>query len=78
MEDSVSAEEHIKRLGFTPDIYSPDYNLLNANVISWAHKQSMKVIPWTVNTREEMDTLVQMGVDGIITDYPNLILNGKK
>jgi glycerophosphoryl diester phosphodiesterase len=78
VEDSVSAEEHIKHLGFTPDIYSPDYHLLNVDVIAWAHKQNMKVIPWTLNTREEMDSLIQMGVDGIITDYPNLILSEKK
>jgi glycerophosphoryl diester phosphodiesterase len=32
----------------------------------------MKVIPWTVNTTEQMEKLLEMGVDGIITDYPNL------
>ncbi|WP_202621818.1 glycerophosphodiester phosphodiesterase [Pontibacter russatus] len=33
----------------------------------------MKLIPWTVNTSGEMEELRQMGVDGIITDYPNLL-----
>jgi glycerophosphoryl diester phosphodiesterase len=28
--------------------------------------------PWTVNTADEMSKLKNMGVDGIITDYPNL------
>jgi glycerophosphoryl diester phosphodiesterase len=32
----------------------------------------MKVIPWTVNTTEDMKALIELGVDGIITDYPNL------
>ncbi len=32
----------------------------------------MKVIPWTVNTVEEMNMLIEMGVDGIISDYPDL------
>ena len=31
----------------------------------------MKVIPWTINETDDMEKMVQMGVDGIITDYPN-------
>ena len=33
----------------------------------------MLVIVWTVNTVEDMKEMINMGVDGIITDYPNLI-----
>ncbi len=33
----------------------------------------MKIIPWTVNETTLMDSLLQMGVDGIITDYPDRI-----
>ena len=29
------------------------------------------VIPWTVNRQDEMKTLIQLGVAGIITDYPD-------
>ena len=32
----------------------------------------MKVVPWTVDDKATMDKLVGMGVDGIITDYPDL------
>ena len=32
----------------------------------------MKVIPWTVNSKKEIEQLKALGVDGIITDYPNL------
>lgn len=77
VEDSLSVEEHLTRLGFSPDIYSPDYHLLSEEVIQQLHNKNIKVIPWTVNTREEMDALIKMGVDGIITDYPNLILRGE-
>jgi len=34
----------------------------------------MKIIPWTVNTKEKIAELKAMGVDGIITDYPNLFI----
>jgi glycerophosphoryl diester phosphodiesterase len=32
----------------------------------------MKVIPWTANSREEITQMKSLGVDGIISDYPNL------
>ncbi len=37
-----------------------------------AKEKVMKLIPWTVNDRNAMEKLRNMGVDGIITDYPNL------
>jgi glycerophosphoryl diester phosphodiesterase len=36
------------------------------------HDMNMKIIPWTVNDKNKIDELKKMGVDGIITDYPNL------
>ena len=33
--------------------------------------KGMKIIPWTVNTVDEMKKMKALGVDGIITDYPN-------
>jgi glycerophosphoryl diester phosphodiesterase len=32
----------------------------------------MRLVPWTVNTLEQMKKLKDMGVDGIISDYPDL------
>ena len=40
--------------------------------IDEAHSAGLKVIPWTVNERPEMERLVGLGVDGIITDRPDL------
>jgi len=71
VENTQTPAENLEILGFTPDIYSPDYALVDKLLVSFAKKQGMKVIPWTVNEREEMDRLIGMGVDGIITDYPD-------
>lgn len=71
-EDKRSLDEQIKALGFTPTIYSPAYQLVDKKLVNKCHQQNMKVIPWTVNTKEEIDKLKAMGVDGIISDYPDL------
>lgn len=63
--------DDIENLGYTPDIYSPHYLLLTPEMLREASDMGMKVVPWTVNDPEEMINLVEMGVDGLITDYPN-------
>ena len=73
VENEDSFQENLDRLGFKPDIYSCYYKLLKRKHIKKLHKQGIKVIPWTVNTVKAMKKLRRKGVDGIITDYPNLI-----
>lgn len=64
---------NLDALGYTPDIYSPDYDMVTANVVDTAHEKGMKIIPWTVNDTTAIKALIGLGVDGIITDYPNKI-----
>ena len=59
-------------IGFTPSIYSPEYKYVTKETVDYCHAHKMKIIPWTVNTKKDMDVLIALGVDGIITDYPNL------
>lgn len=67
-----SFAENLNRLGFTPAVYSPNYLLVTPHLIKECHEAGVKIIPWTVNTIKEIERLKNMGVDGIITDYPNL------
>jgi glycerophosphoryl diester phosphodiesterase len=48
--------------------------VLNAVNVSEAHKQGIKVFVWALNTEEEMERFIKMGVDGIITDYPDRLI----
>jgi glycerophosphoryl diester phosphodiesterase len=68
-------EENCKSLGFIPTIYSPEQNLVNAEMVADCQKKGMKLIPWTVNDKANIDKLRNLGVDGIITDYPDLLLS---
>ncbi len=70
--DLKTVQEHIAELGFTPSIYSPAFILVNEKLVNYCHANGMKVIPWTVNDLNTMKKLIGIGVDGIITDYPNL------
>jgi glycerophosphoryl diester phosphodiesterase len=67
-------KSQLKSLGFTPDIYSPAYALVTPELIRSCHEKNIAVIPWTVNDTATIKKLKLMGVDGIISDYPNLLL----
>ena len=70
-KDKRTFEQQLDELGYTPAMYSPHYSLVNAQLIAACHQRGIKIIPWTVNTKEDMKRLKELGVDGIITDYPN-------
>ena len=71
--DKRTLDQQLNELGFTPSVYSPHFSLLNATVIEKCHQLKMKVIPWTVNDKPTIERLREIGVDGIITDYPDLL-----
>ena len=68
---------NLTELGYQPEIYSPYFRLVSAGLVDSAHARGMRIIPWTVNEVEQMQTLRRMGVDGIITDYPDRVLQLK-
>lgn len=70
--DKRSFRKQLDDLGFTPTIHSPAYELITPNLIAECHEKRIQVIPWTVNDKTTFDKLKNMGVDGIITDYPDL------
>ncbi len=75
IENEQSAEENLRKLGFVPAVYSPDYELVTLELVKFCRKMNMKLIPWTVNEESDMVRLIEMGVDGLISDYPNKFAN---
>ncbi|MBN8862919.1 MAG: glycerophosphodiester phosphodiesterase [Sphingobacteriales bacterium] len=76
--DKRSLTAQLTDLGFTPSVYSPAYELVTDQLVNNCHGMKMKVIPWTVNDKETITRLHQMGVDGVITDYPDLFSEKKQ
>jgi glycerophosphoryl diester phosphodiesterase len=49
----------------------PHHHAVTPKLIREAHAAGMRVLPWTVNRRWTMHSLLDMGVDGIVTDRPS-------
>lgn len=71
-DDKRNVNSQITDLGFTPQIYSPHYSLVTEQLLQFCAAKNMRVIPWTVNDLPTMLRLKKMGVQGLISDYPNL------
>lgn len=76
--DTTAPAVYLDSLGFTPYIYSCRYTLLEKQDIVNLQRQGMKVIPWTVNQPADIQRLMDWGVDGIISDYPDRVIAVQK
>lgn len=74
VDNKLGVEKNVDLLGFEPDVYGCDYKLLTEEEIEIANNIGMDVIPWTVNERADMERLIDWGVDGLISDYPDLLM----
>lgn len=64
-------DEAMRRLGFTPYAISPDFPMIDADFVSRAKADGMRVIPYTVDSEKEALRMKEAGVDAIITNYPD-------
>jgi glycerophosphoryl diester phosphodiesterase len=70
-----SFTDNIKKLGFTPQIISPNYTLIDSNFVEEAHQAKAQVLPWTVNTEADMKKMAELKVDGMISDFPDKLVS---
>jgi len=74
IENNNSFQENIDFLGFTPNVYSPYFKLVDKGLTTKCKAMKILLIPWTVNTLKDMKSIIEIGVDGIISDYPDLLI----
>lgn len=68
-------KNNLSRLGFTPDFYSASHKLIkDEKFVDSIRNMDMKLISWTVNRKRKIRKMLNYGVDGIITDYPERVL----
>ncbi len=73
IDNDKSYLENIEALNFKPDIYSPNYKLIHPEMLTYCKQKNILVIPWTVNDPKDIEKLIALGVDGIISDYPDRV-----
>ncbi|WP_245940343.1 glycerophosphodiester phosphodiesterase [Winogradskyella pacifica] len=74
VEDNETIDVKLEELSFKPEIISPYFKLLTAESVKAYQDQGFKVIPWTINATEDMKLMQSWAVDGIITDYPDQLI----
>ena len=78
VDNDLGVEKNVDLLGFDPDVYSCDYKLLTEDEMQVAGSLGLDVVPWTVNDKADMERLIDWGVDGLISDYPELLMKVAK
>ncbi|TGV02546.1 glycerophosphodiester phosphodiesterase family protein [Flavivirga rizhaonensis] len=74
VEEDKDIWNKITAMTYLPEIISPYYKLLNKKTVKNLKAENFKVIPWTVNDVEELQKMIDFEVNGIITDYPNRLI----
>jgi glycerophosphoryl diester phosphodiesterase len=70
--DGVTALSPVQGFPQNGKISDPDFvPYPDKKMIRRAHRRGLEVIPWTIDDAETMDYFIDLGVDGIITDYPD-------
>ena len=66
-------EQEMKLLNFEPFGVGLDYNIISQKTIDLVNNKKQSIYGWTINDEENSKSLTSMGLDGVITDYPNII-----
>jgi len=72
--DKTDVEEIMAGLGFQPQWWSPEYTVVTPENVAWCHKRGIKVVPWTVDEPDDIRRMVDCGVDAIISNYPDRLI----
>ncbi|HHE31781.1 MAG TPA: glycerophosphodiester phosphodiesterase [Chlorobaculum parvum] len=75
VEEPAVFDSFPERLGFVPEYVNPRFDLVDEALVERLHALGAKVVAWTVNAPEAMLRMRRLGVDGIITDHPEIALH---
>lgn len=73
-EGETDIETILPQISFKPEWWSPNYQVVTPENVAYCHKRGIKVVPWTVDDPAEIQRMVDCGVDAIISNYPDRLL----
>lgn len=53
----------------------PKHAYVDPEMVEEAHRHDLAVYPWTIDTLNEIESLIKMGVDGIVTNKPDVLVS---
>ena len=73
-EEGGDIENLLGNLDFKPRWWSPEASVVTPGNVAWCHSHGIGVVPWTVDNPEMMRHLVDCGVEAIISNYPDILI----
>ena len=73
-EDGEDFDTFMKKLKFTPEWLSPHYSITTEELVKKCREKGIKIVPWTVDTPEDIKRMIDLKVDAIISNYPDRVL----
>ncbi len=67
-------EEYMAKLKFTPQWLSPHYSITDEALVQKCREKGIKLVPWTVDDPEDIKRILDLGVEAIISNYPDRVL----
>ena len=72
--DGGNIEKLLGNLDFVPQWWSPESHVVTKKNVAWCHAHGIGVVPWTVDSKAEMRRMVKCGVEAIISNYPDRLI----
>ena len=67
-------DTYMAKLRFTPEWLSPHYSITNEELVRKCREKGIKLVPWTVDDPEDIKRMIDLGVEAIISNYPDRLL----
>ncbi|MGG0462070.1 glycerophosphodiester phosphodiesterase [Priestia aryabhattai] len=68
-----ATEQALQEFSTYADYFNPSYGIVTPDLVNQVHSLGIKIGSWTVRSQEAADFLLDVGVDAIITDYPDYV-----
>ncbi|MBO4467048.1 MAG: calcineurin-like phosphoesterase C-terminal domain-containing protein [Bacteroidales bacterium] len=73
-EKETDIEKILSQVSFLPRWWSPNYQVVTRHNVAYCHALGIKVVPWTVDAPNDIQRMVDCGVDAIISNYPDRLI----